>query len=155
LSALMHSKMTEINNKLHGEQDDYTQISRRDFCKLSAMAGFIIVGCWACQSTQSTSETIPSKVKFDFSQLSFCGLNCKEACPEYAYPKTCEGCKSKGGKCAPYCCGCPVRGCASEKGILTCAHCDEFPTCDKDTWKTYPRLRSQIEQLRVEIKSQP
>ena len=39
----------------------------------------------------------------------------------------CNGCRA-GGLLADK--GCPVRPCAIEKGVETCAHCDEYP-CDK------------------------
>ncbi len=41
----------------------------------------------------------------------------------------CDGCKSSGRRADQ---GCPVRPCAIEKGVETCAHCDEYP-CDKLT----------------------
>ncbi len=39
----------------------------------------------------------------------------------------CVGCRNEGPHADT---GCPVRPCAIEKGVETCAHCDEFP-CDK------------------------
>ena len=40
----------------------------------------------------------------------------------------CEGCKSKGDKIADK--NCKARPCAREKGLKSCAQCDEFP-CNK------------------------
>jgi hypothetical protein len=40
----------------------------------------------------------------------------------------CEGCKSKGDKIADK--QCKARPCAREKGLESCAQCDDFP-CDK------------------------
>jgi hypothetical protein len=40
----------------------------------------------------------------------------------------CEGCKSKGDKIADK--QCKARPCAREKGLESCAQCDEFP-CNK------------------------
>ena len=40
----------------------------------------------------------------------------------------CEGCKSKGNKIADK--QCEARPCAQEKGLESCAQCDEFP-CNK------------------------
>ena len=146
--------MSDNENDLGPEQANTCQLSRRDFLKLLATAG-LVVGCSASQRALSPDESSTSSSKYDFSQISFCGIYCEDVCPERAYPKSCDGCKIQGGKCAPYCCGCPVRKCAQEKGMLTCAHCNGFPTCDKDTWKTYPSLRGKIEQLRAELQIQP
>jgi len=146
--------MSEIETNLQPEHTIAHQFSRRDFLKLMATAG-LVAGCSACQRAFSSDESSTPSSKFDFSQISFCGIYCQEACPEHAYPKSCDGCKTEGGKCTPYCCMCPVRKCAQERGVLTCAHCDGFPTCDKETWKTYPSLRGRIEQLRAELQTQP
>ena len=86
--------------------------------------------------------------------MAYCGIRCWSACPEGAYPDQCEGCKSQGGKLSPYCETCAVRKCASEKGVLTCAHCDGYPTCEADTWKTFPMLRSKIDRIRSDLGKQ-
>ena len=138
------------------------RLSRRDFLKVAgvAAAGTVLTAC--TPKTSHPPEPIPPTMttttsNVDFSRIAYCGIHCQEACPEGAYPQTCDGCKAqaRNEKCAPYCCGCPVRKCAQEKGVLTCAHCDGFPTCDKSTWATYPGLKKQVEQLRVELQLQP
>ena len=87
--------------------------------------------------------------------IGYCGLNCAE-CGAYIAMKNddwalrektaiewskthntaftpeminCVGCKNEGAKidwCANHC---PVRKCASEKGVLHCGTCIEFKTC--------------------------
>jgi hypothetical protein len=41
----------------------------------------------------------------------------------------CDGCAST-GRLGGYCAECEVRACAVEKGVATCAHCDEY-ACSK------------------------
>jgi hypothetical protein len=86
--------------------------------------------------------------------LAYCGINCYE-CPAYLattnndnelrastrekwhtpdYPVTiedinCEGCKSESGILFKWCNQCEIRKCASENGVVTCAHCDDY-ICD-------------------------
>ena len=86
--------------------------------------------------------------------LAYCGLNCTE-CPAYKvkqtgdekllaetvekwnspeYPVTaedipCDGCKTASGEHFKFCATCPVRNCAGKRGVMTCAHCDDYG-CD-------------------------
>lgn len=156
--------MVDTKNKLQPESVDPNRLSRRDFLKIAgaAVVGTVLTACTPLTTPPPETTPIPplptsSESSMDFNKISYCGIHCREACPEWAYPQTCDGCKSPVGneKCAPYCCGCPVRKCAQEKGVLTCAHCDGFPMCDKDTWKTYPGLKGRVEQLRTELQLQP
>jgi hypothetical protein len=46
-----------------------------------------------------------------------------------------------------------IRKCAVEKQVVTCAHCDEYPTCDDPMWESYPWLRRQIDQIRSNLEA--
>lgn len=52
--------------------------------------------------------------------LAYCGLVCNE-CGAFKKEK-CEGCHSE----KPLNKGCKVKKCATDKGIITCADCDEY-----------------------------
>ena len=52
--------------------------------------------------------------------LAYCGLVCND-CGAFKKQK-CEGCHSE----RPLNKGCKVKPCAVDKGIITCADCDEF-----------------------------
>ena len=151
--------MADTKGKLPPKSVD-PGLSRRDFLKITgaAVAGTVFTACTSKPTSPPEPTPIPltptpSNGNIDFSGISYCGIHCQEACPEWAYPQTCDGCKAPvgNGKCAPYCCGCPVRKCAQEKNVLTCAHCEEFPSCDQDTWVRYPGLKSRVEQIRAEL----
>lgn len=86
--------------------------------------------------------------------IAFCGLVCTE-CPAYLAKRTnddeirkrtvnewssddfpleigeinCDGCISE-GELFKHCTMCQVRACGSEKGVLNCAYCADYP-CDK------------------------
>lgn len=60
----------------------------------------------------------------DISKISYCGLYCG-ACP-YLIKGKCEGCKGDSPKCAVGYKACKVRPCCIEKGISSCAFCDEY-----------------------------
>ena len=151
--------MADSKNKLTPKSTD-TDLSRRDFLKIvsAAAAGTVLTACAPRAIPLPETTPIPptptaSQSDIDFSGTSYCGINCKENCPERAYPQTCDGCKAPVGneKCGSYCCNCPVRKCAQESGVLTCAHCEDFPTCEQETWASYPGLRRRVEQIRAEI----
>ena len=42
----------------------------------------------------------------------------------------CDGCLPDVGRKLEFCGMCPVRSCGKEKGITSCAHCDEYP-CER------------------------
>ena len=39
----------------------------------------------------------------------------------------CDGCLAKAGRLLAYCRSCTIRTCCAEKGIETCAHCEDQP----------------------------
>jgi hypothetical protein len=149
---------------------------RRDFLKLAAAActGLLATGCSASQEPTASPTITPAPVPTasptitpapvptaiptysaeDFSRMAYCGIRCWAACPEHAYPNHCEGCKSEGGKLSRHCDFCAIRKCASEKQVLTCAHCYEYPSCEADTWTRFPILRDKIDQIRSDLQTQ-
>jgi hypothetical protein len=91
-----------------------------------------------------------------FEMISYCGLDCS-ACPSYIATQNddlealakvaaewseqfgfdikaeqimCDGCKSVSGRLSGYCKMCEVHTCASARGVVTCAHCDDYG-CEK------------------------
>lgn len=153
-------------------------IRRRDFLKQIALAGFLAGGSTGQRSTAApinepaaasadkpiVPPTItpapnpaanPAYSAEDFSRMAYCGIRCRAECPENAYPASCEGCKSKGGKLGHYCRICSIRKCAGERQVLTCAHCDGYSSCEADTWKRYPILRRKIDRIRSDLQAQP
>ena len=90
----------------------------------------------------------------DFSRTAYCGIRCWEECPVQAYPTRCEGCKSAGERLIPSCRGCSIRKCASERQVVTCAHCGEYLSCDDPAWESYPELRTHLDQIRSSLEVQ-
>ena len=118
-------------------------ICRRDFLKLAVAAG-LLAGC----SSERQPTATPTE---DFSQVSYCGIRCAEACPGNKYPSLCDSCKSEDGKHSTFWETCTIRACATERQVATCAHCDEYPECDDPLWKRYPILRQNIDQIRSDL----
>ena len=104
--------------------------------------------------------------KDEFRMMAYCCLKC-DKCDAYIATKNnddelrakvakqwkmkpekinCEGCKSD--KCLF---NCSARVCAKEKKVITCAHCKDFPSCDKEIWKKQPKLREIAEEVRKKL----
>ena len=60
----------------------------------------------------------------------------------------CDGCKSENALF-----NCDAKKCAVARGLPTCAHCDDFPTCDKDIWTKWPELKKKTEEMRKRFRS--
>lgn len=48
----------------------------------------------------------------------------------------CDGCRGEGGRLFPACSKCPIRSCARQKGVETCAGCGFMPV---KNWKPFLR----------------
>jgi hypothetical protein len=122
-------------------------INRREFLRISALTGAVLLtGCKPAAPTPLATQNL----EIDFTAYSYCGLRCKEACPEGAYPDRCQGCKAD---CQPgrYCQQCSIRPCAADKELPTCAHCEDYPTCDKVEFTRFPILRRELDALREKL----
>lgn len=89
-------------------------------------------------------------------KIAFCGLNCSQ-CPMYIATQNdddtarasaanmlettyglkfkpeeinCDGCHTENGRLLGYCKTCKIRACGMEKGVETCAQCNEQPCGD-------------------------
>jgi len=90
--------------------------------KMIAFCGLDCAGCDAFLATQANDEAAKLKVleqwRVDFGA------------PEMPLAAvTCDGCISS-GRLGGYCPECPVRACASAKGVENCAYCEEYETCE-------------------------
>ena len=61
----------------------------------------------------------------------------------------CAGCRSKNGPVFFYCSMCSVRKCASTRGVLTCAHCNDYGCSTlQQFWKMSPENKRLLEEMR-------
>lgn len=73
----------------------------------------------------------------DPEDLAYCCYSCN-SCPKYG--SSCDGCR--GTNVSGYCANCTVRLCAMDKGIVSCALCEDLEGCDKSLWQNYPSMKS-------------
>ncbi|MFH1690490.1 MAG: DUF3795 domain-containing protein [Candidatus Eisenbacteria bacterium] len=62
----------------------------------------------------------------------------------------CEGCRSDGGVLFQHCTVCEIRKCGVERGVVNCAHCDDY-ACAKleEFFEMAPDCRTQLDAIRA------
>jgi len=142
--------------------------NRREMVKACACAGInlalgsVSISCCPCSSKRRQAMMD----RDDFSMIAYCCLEC-EKCDVYVATQKnddqlrakvakewkmkaeelyCDGCKSDR---APF--DCEARKCAVSKNLPTCAHCADFPSCDKDIWTKWPPLREKVQAMRSRL----
>ncbi len=56
----------------------------------------------------------------------------------------CYGCKTPLEKQGPGIRACTVRPCVLERKLVSCAHCRELASCQKELWLNYPEHRKRV-----------
>jgi len=64
---------------------------------------------------------------------------------------TCDGCLSIEGHLGGHCHECDIRACGVVRGLLNCAHCGDYETCEKLARfvKYVPFVRATLEEIRA------
>ena len=75
------------------------------------------------------------------------GRDCKAE-----YVTDCDGCKTEDSRLLSGSIKCPVRKCAGEKGVETCAHCSEY-TCEKleEFFSTETSAKAALDEIRSRL----
>lgn len=92
-----------------------------DCTKLSLGATLIGLSVKSFGNTQDSWE-----------DYSYCIFKCPQPC---SYNQSCIGCRDDETMT------CPVKECAIENEMPSCAHCENLEDCDKDLWINYPGQR--------------
>ena len=144
--------------------------NRRDFLRLGACAGigFALGQAGLSCCPRGTGSARDKLAGDEFVMVAYCCLEC-DKCEVYIATKNnddelrakvakqwkmdaeklyCDGCKSENALF-----NCDVKKCAVARGLPTCAHCDEFPSCDKDIWTKSPEIKKKTEEMRSRLRS--
>jgi hypothetical protein len=65
----------------------------------------------------------------------------------------CDGCRTASGRLFSASTKCPIRKCAKQKGVETCAHCAEY-ACERleAVFKTDPEAKVRLDEIRKSIR---
>lgn len=108
---------------------------------LIVFCGLDCAQCEAYQATQANDpawqERIVTKWREEFNAPD---MSLKDI--------SCDGCR--GPRLGGYCSACPVRACAVERGLQTCADCPDYACTELEKFFTMaPQARDTLELLRV------
>ena len=85
---------------------------------MQAYCGLICSECGAYIAKQTDDDELRQKTAEAWTS------------PDYPVSEeeiNCDGCKSEDSVLFKHCDMCEVRACAMERGVETCAHCDDYP----------------------------
>ncbi|UCD53022.1 MAG: DUF3795 domain-containing protein [Phycisphaerales bacterium] len=148
---------------------------RRELLKAGAYAGLGLtlgstgLSCcpWCSKQDETTARSATDAPPKDWTMVAYCCLEC-DKCDAYIATQNnddvlrakvaaewkmaaeqihCNGCKSGAALF-----NCEAKKCAIARNLPTCAHCDDFPTCDKDVWMKWPPLKEKVETMRTRLR---
>lgn len=111
--------------------------------KMIAYRGINCAGCDAYKATQAQDETELARVAARWAA-------------EYDPSMTaetirCDGCLATTGPLCSYCSECPVRACAIDRGVESCAYCPDYGCQTIEGFLAHaPNLRKVLDSLRAE-----
>jgi len=124
------------------------------------MGGAAFAACCLCRGAVAEAA---QKAPESFEMYAYCCLDCSK-CDAYratvekndtlraevaarwkmkAEEIDCLGCKSQRALF-----NCTLKQCATKRGVLTCAHCPDFPDCKNEQWAKFPKLRETATAMR-------
>ena len=114
--------------------------------KQIAYCGLICTDCGAYIATQKNDDKLRKEMVEDWSK--------KYNHPFKAEDINCVGCIPTSGKHVGQCSVCPIRKCGQEKGVVNCAHCDEY-ACDElgKYFAMAPVMKANLEEIRKGLNS--
>jgi hypothetical protein len=145
------------------------------------VAGACLPRCLQAAIAGEPSTNAPAGEKPKaLEDLAYCGFDCQKECELYKATQAndmevkqatakrwaekygvtlkpeevaCDGCRSHTGRLG-YHCGhlCEVRKCGLARKVKSCATCDDFPSCDKPLWNSWPEMRRRTEDRRKQLK---
>jgi hypothetical protein len=113
--------------------------------QMIAYCGLICTDCEAYIATQANDlaalEQMAARAREEF--------NMPDASAETAM---CDGCLAESSRLCGYCYQCQVRACARERGMITCAHCNDYGCAHlRAFWQMAPQARTTLDAIRVEL----
>jgi hypothetical protein len=110
------------------------------------MIAYCGITCTLCPAYLATQEDDNGARKEVASQWS--DLLKTEILPEDI---NCDGCLSSSGRIFKHCSTCTIRRCNLERGIVNCAHCEEYPCSKLNRFLEQlgiPEIRKTLEAIR-------
>ena len=113
--------------------------------KIIAYCGLVCTDCEAYIATQANDlaalEQMAARAREQFNNPD---LTIESA--------MCDGCLGSDGRKCGYCFVCQVRACGMERGVVNCAHCDDY-ACEKleGFFGMAPHARASLDGIRADL----
>jgi hypothetical protein len=112
--------------------------------KMIAYCGLVCSECPAYVATQADDMEALERVAAQWSKefnATFTATDC-----------ICDGCLSDNGRLIGHCSECEIRACAIGRGVINCAHCDDYG-CEKLTgfFQFAPDAKTSLEEIRATL----
>ncbi len=100
--------------------------------------------CGAFEATRNGDDEQRAAVAKEWSKMYETELNASDI--------NCGGCTSVGAPLFQHCTVCEIRKCGMGRGVVNCAHCDEY-TCGKleTFFEMVPDCRKQLDAIRASL----
>jgi hypothetical protein len=112
--------------------------------QMTSMCGLICSDCDAFIATQNNDDEKRSEVAKGWSEQYKAEIKPEDI--------NCDGCISDSDCHFMHCQVCEIRKCGKEKGIVNCAHCDEY-ACEKleEFFKMVPDAKKHLDTINSEL----
>jgi hypothetical protein len=111
--------------------------------RMIAYCGLVCTDCQAYIATQANDvealERMAANARAEFNM------------PDVTVESVmCDGCLTESQRLCGYCFECQVRACGMARGVLNCAHCDDY-ACDalEAFWDMAPAARTTLDSIRT------
>ena len=111
--------------------------------RMIAYCGLVCTDCEAYIATQAgdlaTLERLAAKARKEYGM------------PDATAASTmCDGCLATSDRLCGYCYECQVRACGIARGVVNCAHCDDY-ACEtlEGFWNMAPEARTMLDGIRA------
>jgi hypothetical protein len=114
--------------------------------EMMAFCGIDCAQCDAYKATQANDREALERVAAQWRE---------QFAPEITVDDViCDGCTGTDGRLGGYCPQCPVRACAVEHGVETCAHCEDYG-CEKvqGFFAHAPELQQAMDALHASLQA--
>ena len=105
---------------------------------------FCGIDCYSCDAylaTQKNDKKLMAEVAKKWSTPDY---------PVGVKDVPCDGCKADKGRLFKFCKECTMRQCGLERGVATCAHCEDYGCSKMEGFleKAGEQLKAQLEEIR-------
>jgi len=109
--------------------------------EIIGVCGIACSKCPAYQATQANDQAALERVAAEWSKMFHASITATDC--------ICDGCLSTSGRWGGYCHQCRIRACGIERGLTSCAYCDDYG-CETMTSfvANVPEAQATLEALR-------